>query len=1548
MAAAVPPAAAQLPPSVWTGAGLQPSWTIPANWNFVPTNGSALVFPPLPSDCSVSATPGTCYKSVNNVGQLAIPSVSIDGGSSYYIGGDPIDLGAGGVTDTGPDTFTFGDTILALPIVLSAAQTWAISGTSGTFLVDNGGLSQAAPHTALAVDLAGGGTGQGGPSFILRSTNEVGPVTVQGADPALTGASAVGNGSIELRAGSTLDATTLDRVAVNDAGLSGTGSVGPLVTSGADVTVGTQNAAPGVLGVASAAFDGTSQVNFSVTQFGTTAGVDYSQLSSPGTVDLGGAQLSAVAGSAGSCFTPPLGQRYTLVSAGAVTGTFDGPSGPLTDGATIPVAVAGTCTPSPYLFQIHYTPTSVTATVVAPTTTVVSAEPSTSPLGQPVTFTAQVSGPAGVGATPTGTVFFTSGGATLCTAPVDDGVATCSASTAPAGADVVTGTYAGSNQFLGSAGMTGLMVSTPTATAVSVTPSTVTSGQSVLYKATVTPTTGTGNPTGTVTFTSGSTVLCTTPPLVGGIGTCTATNAPVGNDTVTGTFTGSPAWLGSAGTATLTVNPSTPVPTTTAITVTPSTVQQGDMVTYGASVTPTAGSGTPTGTVTFTVGSTTLCTATLVSGAGSCSAGNAPVGTDTVVGTYSGDVTFGGSSGSATLTVTPPPPTPTTTSVVATPESTSFGQTVTYSAAVAPTSGSGTPTGSVAFTVGGTPLCTAVLAGGDGSCTSSAAPVGSDTVTGTYSGDSTFASSSGTAPLSVTTEPTTTQVSVSPTSVTFGDEVVYTATVTPSVGGTPTGTVSFAVGSTTLCTATLSAGTGSCPAFNAPVGTDTVTGTYSGDGQYAPSTGSTTLTVGPAPLTPTTTSVSVSPSSVPFGQQVTYSALVSPTSGSGTPTGSVTFAVGGTILCTATLSGGAGSCTSSNAPVGTDTVGGSYAGDSTFAASAGNTTLVVTPPSTATPTTTTVGVAPSTVTSGQPVTYSATVAPVSGSGTPTGQVIFSIAGSDLCTATLTAGTGSCTSSAAPVGSDIVTGAYSGDPNFGTSSNTAQLTVNPPNNGTTTSVTASPSVVSFGTNVTYSVTVTPVSGQGSPTSTVLVTSGLQSLCTVDLVPSDNGSGSCTSAGAPVGNDTITASYAGDSFFAPSSGTTSLTVTPPSGAAATTTSVAVLPTSVTQGQSVTYSATVAPQTGSGTPTGTVVFTVGATTLCTATLSGGAGSCAATNAPTGTDTVTGTYSGDQNFAQSQGTATLTVAAPSGRPSVTAASVDPASVLAGKVVAYSATVGAASGGGTPTGTVAFSVGGTALCTASLSAGSATCDATNAPVGSDTVTASYSGDATFAPSTATAPLTVSVSDQGYWEVASDGGIFAFGDAGFFGSTGGLTLNKPIVGMAATPDGKGYWLVASDGGIFAFGDAPFFGSTGGLTLNKPIVGMAATPDGKGYWLVASDGGIFAFGDAGFFGSTGGLTLNKPIVAMSPTTDGQGYWLVASDGGIFAFGDAPFFGSTGGLTLNKPIVDMAATLDGGGYWLAATDGGVFSFGDAAFFGSTGGISLNKPIVGMAVA
>ncbi len=207
-------------------------------------------------------------------------------------------------------------------------------------------------------------------------------------------------------------------------------------------------------------------------------------------------------------------------------------------------------------------------------------------------------------------------------------------------------------------------------------------------------------------------------------------------------------------------------------------------------------------------------------------------------------------------------------------------------------------------------------------------------------------------------------------------------------------------------------------------------------------------------------------------------------------------------------------------------------------------------------------------------------------------------------------------------------------------------------------------------------------------------------------------------------------------------------------------------------------------------------------------------------------------------------------------------------------------------------------------------------------------------------------SGAGYWVVASDGGIFSYGDAVYYGSMGGRPLNAPIVGMAATPTGHGYWMVAADGGIFSFGDAVFYGSMGGTRLNKAIVGMGATPSGHGYWMVAADGGIFSFGDAVFYGSMGGMRLNAPVLGMAPTATGHGYWLVAADGGIFSFGDAVFYGSMGGTVLAEPVVGIAATSTGHGYWMVAGDGGLFSFGDAGYFGSLGATPPSVPVIGMA--
>ena len=195
--------------------------------------------------------------------------------------------------------------------------------------------------------------------------------------------------------------------------------------------------------------------------------------------------------------------------------------------------------------------------------------------------------------------------------------------------------------------------------------------------------------------------------------------------------------------------------------------------------------------------------------------------------------------------------------------------------------------------------------------------------------------------------------------------------------------------------------------------------------------------------------------------------------------------------------------------------------------------------------------------------------------------------------------------------------------------------------------------------------------------------------------------------------------------------------------------------------------------------------------------------------------------------------------------------------------------------------------------------------------------------------------------------VLSFGDATAPGNPSELQLVKPVVGMASTRTGNGYWLVASDGGVFNFGDAAFHGSTGAIALNRPVVGMAATPTGGGYWLVASDGGVFNFGDAAFHGSTGAIALNRPVVGMAATPTGGGYWLVASDGGVFNFGDAAFHGSAAGaLGTGRVAAALVSTPSGGGYNILAVPaalrvgfgGDVHGVGRVASFLATGGNPL----------
>ncbi len=232
-------------------------------------------------------------------------------------------------------------------------------------------------------------------------------------------------------------------------------------------------------------------------------------------------------------------------------------------------------------------------------------------------------------------------------------------------------------------------------------------------------------------------------------------------------------------------------------------------------------------------------------------------------------------------------------------------------------------------------------------------------------------------------------------------------------------------------------------------------------------------------------------------------------------------------------------------------------------------------------------------------------------------------------------------------------------------------------------------------------------------------------------------------------------------------------------------------------------------------------------------------------------------------------------------------------------------------------------------------------------------GSNSFTPSYPVTGITATSDGGGYWLIAQDGGLFAFGDAAYSGSnnfTPGYGAYDS--GITSTPDGHGYWLVKDYGSVSAYGDAATtyavpFNTLSGIGWNNRLAGITSTPDGHGYWLVGADGGVFAFGDAGFYGSMGGHSLNAPMVGIAATADGKGYWLVGADGGVFAFGDAAFYGSMGGAKLNQPIIGITSSPDSKGYLLVAKDGGVFAFGDAAFYGSMGGKTITGWVTGISM-
>ncbi len=689
------------------------------------------------------------------------------------------------------------------------------------------------------------------------------------------------------------------------------------------------------------------------------------------------------------------------------------------------------------------------------TTVTVSSSNNPAVFGESVTFTATVAGTsAGLG-TPTGTVTFTdnTNGSTLGTGTLGStGTATVSSSSLTVGTHDISVSYSGDSKFAaGSGSLTQTINQASSITTVTSATNPSVFGQSVTFTATVAAVApGAGTPSGNVTFTDTTTsTTLGTGTLSSGTATFSTSSLAVGMHGISVTYDGDTNFGGSSGSVTQTVNKAA---TTTAVTSSLTPSVSGQSVTFTATVTATSpGAGTPTGTVTFTdsTTSTTLGTGTLnSSGVATLSTGSLTTATHTITATYAGDTNFATSNGTVTQTVNKAA---TTTAVISSVNPSVFGQPITLTATVQPTSpGGGTPTGTVTFedTTTSTSLGSATLNGTGVATLSnvSSLSIATHTITATYAGDTNFATSNGSVTQTVGKAGTTTTVTSSANPAVNGQSVTFTATVTPTSpgAGTPTGTVTFedTTTSTSLGSGTLSGGVATLSTLSLKVGSHAITATYGGDSNFTTSNGSLTQTVNTAGTSTALTS-SVNPSV--FGQSVTLTATVSPTApGAGTPTGTVTFldTTTNTTLGSGTLdSNGIATISTSDLSVGSHAIIATYGGDTNFNSSNGSLTQMVNQAATIT----TLASSANPSASGDLVTFTATVQSMApGAGTPTGTVTFvdtSNNNAPLGSGTLDInGVATVSTSSLTSGDHIISATYGGDTDFSTSNQTLDQTV----------------------------------------------------------------------------------------------------------------------------------------------------------------------------------------------------------------------------------------------------------------------------------------------------------------------------------------------------------------------------------------------------------------------------------------------------------------------------------------------------------------------------
>ena len=477
---------------------------------------------------------------------------------------------------------------------------------------------------------------------------------------------------------------------------------------------------------------------------------------------------------------------------------------------------------------------------------------------------------------------------------------------------------AGNDSNIGSASFS---IQSPTTTKLGTSTTSTLYGDNVALTATVGDTFGV-SPSGSVQFKHGSTVVGTAA-LSGGKAVLNISTLPVGSNSITASYPGNAYDEASSSSAVLVaIKQAT---TSTSVTSSKNPLPFDEPVTFTATVKPTS-TATPTGSVTFKNGSATLATVGLSSGKATYTTSSLTVGSHAITAVYAGNTDYAASTSSTLTEKVSAQTTSTTLSTSLNPAP--YNKAVSFTAMVK-ASATGTPTGSVTFKNGSTIMATVNLSSGKAVYTTSTLPVGGHTITAVYNGNADYSTSNHGLSETIEKAMTVSKLASSATTSTFDKSVTFTAEVTSTSTGTLTGTVTFKNGGSTLGTVSLSGGKAVYTTTALPVGTHSITASYSGSADFNTSTSSALTETVKQATTTTTLASSKNPST--SGQAVTFTALVKPSAG--TIAGTVSFYDGSTKIGTETLSGGKATFTTNGLAAGTHSIKAIYANSTDFATS---------------------------------------------------------------------------------------------------------------------------------------------------------------------------------------------------------------------------------------------------------------------------------------------------------------------------------------------------------------------------------------------------------------------------------------------------------------------------------------------------------------------------------------------------------------------------------------------------------------------------------------